>query len=323
MSISGLLVLLLAGAAGPQEVAPGLAFPTIEIQGIPDSLMPGGYRSLLVMPEDESRARTILRLVGVGADTTVLGVIEYGGAYNPAKTEWNWDGGAGTVVVYSQMPGSANTFLAEYALASDAPFLALLSEGWIDPSRDATDEAWRLIDEGRLTEAILTLYTVFYPHNYYIPEEIGAAALHRSHELALELFDTGDAAGACSTMALVIDSAGIFWLDPDWPAGFESREGYDSSEAAVWLPFEEFIEILNDYGYFQLEAGNPDRASEILQGVVRLAPGRAVARLNLADALWALGRFGEARPHYNEYLRLLDDDGLLDHAPSYSRERAR
>ena len=78
---------------------------------------------------------------------------------------------------------------------------------------------------------------------------------------------------------------------------------------------------INGYGFFLQESGDPGRAAGILAGVSAVDPGRTAAYLNLADALWVLGRPEEAGPLYAEYLRLLEGDGLLDHAPGYVMER--
>lgn len=291
------------------------------LEELPDSLMPPGCDELLIVPEEGFFEDAVLHLVGAGADTTDFGTFEYGGMYNPAKTDWFWDGETGTVKVFSQMPFSAFTYWACYSLHTDPPALVLIAEGTMDPSRDAVDAAWDLIDRGMIAQAVDTLSMIFYPQNYYESEEMGAAALARSHGLALDLYRGGDAAAACSSMAVAVDSAYMFWSDFEWPCGYGSASGYDASRAAAFLPRGDYVESINDYGFFLLESGDPGRAAEILEGVIDVAPERAVAYLNLADALWALGRTDEARPMYAEYMQLLDADGLRDRAPSRALER--
>jgi len=61
--------------------------------------------------------------------------------------------------------------------------------------------------------------------------------------------------------------------------------------------------IRNDYGFFLAEAGRFAEAEAELLEVVKAAPERAVARLNLADALWAQGKKEQAEAQYREYAR--------------------
>lgn len=331
MITSCLLAILFAAVPLPDATGPGAGARVLEcvdqailrgIEDLPDSLLPPGCDDLFIVPEEGCWEDAVLHLVGAGEDTTDFGTFEYGGMYNPAKTEWRWNPDEGTVQVYSQLPFSAFTYWADYRLDTAPPALVLLGEGTMDPSRDAVDAAWRLIDSGMVAQAVDTVSMIFYPQYYYESEEMGAAALARSHGLALDLYRGGDAAAACSTMAVVVDSACSFWSDFEWPCGYGSAAGYAAGRAAEFLPREDYAEMINDYGFFLLEAGHPERASVMLEGVIAVAPDRAVAYLNLADALWALGRFDEARPLYGEYLRLQDDDGLLYQAPGYAIERS-
>lgn len=316
-----LLVFLLAAGPLPEGIGPDAGARVREcidqailrgIEDLPDSLLPPGCSDLLIVPEEGYWENAVLHIVGAGTDTTDFGTFEYGGMYNPAKTEWRWIPADGIVQVYSQLPFSAFTYWAEYRIETEPPALVLLDEGTMDPSRDAVDAAWRLIDSGMVAQAVDTISMVFYPQRYYEPEELGAAALARSHGLALDLYRGGDAAAACSIMAVVIDSAYSFWSDSEWPCSYRSATAYDSSWVVRFLSRDDYVEMINDYGFFLLEAGHPERASMILEGVIAVAPDRAVAYLNLADALWALGRFDEARPLYAEYQSLLDGDELLD-----------
>lgn len=291
------------------------------IEGLPDSLLPPGFDELLIVPEEGYWEDAVLHLVGAGADTTDFGLVTYGGMYNPAKTDWFWDEESGLVKVFSQMPSSAFAYWAEYDLETGPPALVLLGEGTMDPSRDAVDAAWALIERGMVDQAVDTLSMIFYPQNYYEPEEIGAALLRRSHELALDFYRDGEVMAACSVMTLPFEHGYLFELDYGWIMCYGSAEGYRAGDYSEHMPFEEALVMANDYGFFLLEAGSPSEAEPILRQVVMLDPTRAVALLNLADALWAQGRFGEARPLYGEYLRLLDDHGLLDRAPAYAFER--
>ncbi len=282
------------------------------IEDLPDSLLPPGCDDLLIVPEEGYWEGAVLHLVGAGADTTDFGTFEYGGMYNPAKTEWRWLPVDGIVQVYSQMPYSAFTYWAEYRLETAPPALTLLEQGTMDPTQDAVDAAWHLIDSGMISQAVDTLSMVFYPQFYYESEEMGAALLRRSHGLALQSYHDGDVMAACSVMTLPFEHDYLFDLDYGWILSIDSEEGYRACAYAGHMPFEEAVVIANDYGFFLLEAGHPSEAEPILRHVISLDPTRAVAYRNLADALWALGRFDEARPLYAEYQSLLDGDELLD-----------
>ena len=54
----------------------------------------------------------------------------------------------------------------------------------------------------------------------------------------------------------------------------------------------------------------------------RLCPGRVVARLNLADALWANSQQGAAREQYAAYEAQMKDAGKANRIPQRAIERA-
>lgn len=85
---------------------------------------------------------------------------------------------------------------------------------------------------------------------------------------------------------------------------FEGKQPFELlEEAGIWrildarpnaLSEDRYVQILNDYALFayQYGEGRTDLAIEILDKVVALRPGRAVAYLNMADALDYLAEFG-------------------------------
>lgn len=62
--------------------------------------------------------------------------------------------------------------------------------------------------------------------------------------------------------------------------------------------------LLQDCAFFLARAGHDQLATNILSQVVRFFPSRGGVHLDLADALWDLGRATESRAHYLEYLTL-------------------
>ncbi len=73
------------------------------------------------------------------------------------------------------------------------------------------------------------------------------------------------------------------------------------------------VKYMNDYGFFLQKAGASKDAVKILEKVVRVAPSRTVAWLNLADAYWDSKHTGEAKVAYRRYLQLLGGNGRVDY----------
>jgi tetratricopeptide (TPR) repeat protein len=73
------------------------------------------------------------------------------------------------------------------------------------------------------------------------------------------------------------------------------------------------VRYVNDYGFFLQRAGASKDAVKILEKVVRVAPERTVAWLNLADAYWDSKHTDEAKAAYRRYLKLLGGNSRVDH----------
>ncbi|ORC52670.1 hypothetical protein B2G74_09020 [Burkholderia sp. A27] len=61
----------------------------------------------------------------------------------------------------------------------------------------------------------------------------------------------------------------------------------------------------------------------MLQKIVLMYPGRVVAKLNLADALWESGQQAPARTQYSEYVSQMQNDDKRDRIPHRAFERSR
>ncbi len=65
----------------------------------------------------------------------------------------------------------------------------------------------------------------------------------------------------------------------------------------------DYIGAANDWAYYLAEAKEYSQAKPILEAIVKIAPNRAVAHLNLADLLWATSQQKEAKEHYRAYAK--------------------
>jgi tetratricopeptide (TPR) repeat protein len=81
------------------------------------------------------------------------------------------------------------------------------------------------------------------------------------------------------------------------------------------------IGILNDLGFFLSEADRYEEAAIVLRKVIRRAPSRTVAHLNLADAYWGLQQNEKACASYQTYVSLMRKDGKEKKIPSRAIER--
>lgn len=324
MMICALMAILAAGGPSPLETAlEDHGYAARVVRGLPDSLLPPGVDSLLAVPVEPFMDDGTILVAGIaGGDTVLLGEVGFTGIYNSAKADWIWDGETGTVEAWSQLPSSASYFMTAYVPVPEAPYLAAAAAGSGDPSRDAVEEAWRLVEQGSLVQAAQRVSDLMYPDRYFTRGELGAAILLRSHELALDAWSDGDAAGACSLMDAGVEALEGLGCEWGWPAAGFDGDDYSSSEVSGHLSREEAVRMLNDHGFFILEAGLAQESVHLLSTVVGMDPGRAVARLNLADALWETGMEEGAATQYRAYLDLLETGGLLDAAPERAFARS-
>ena len=81
------------------------------------------------------------------------------------------------------------------------------------------------------------------------------------------------------------------------------------------------IELVNNLAWYLYEGGFTEESIAYFKLVIQTSPNRVVAHLNLADALWELGRKTEAKQSYHEYLRLFEKQGLKDQPVTRALER--
>ena len=110
-------------------------------------------------------------------------------------------------------------------------------------------------------------------------------------------------------------------MGTEWFPAFEDSISYTESEFARFMEFDEYIAIMNDYGFFLEQADDPDNALIVLTEVVDLKPSRMVAHLNLADVMWQLENRTNAAIHYRTYLEMMTAADLTDQIPGRVFER--
>jgi hypothetical protein len=128
-------------------------------------------------------------------------------------------------------------------------------------------------------------------------------ALQADHAQALRAYKAHKPARAAALLDDALTDGAVGVLDPG---------GRDETVTA----------ILNDHGFFLLEAGLTERAVAALRVVIARAPDRAVAYLNLADAEHARGDLASAGVHYRRYATLMEAAGKRDKVPARVSDRA-
>ncbi|MDH5669741.1 MAG: hypothetical protein OEY86_17210 [Nitrospira sp.] len=112
---------------------------------------------------------------------------------------------------------------------------------------------------------------------------------------------------------------------------FEGKHPFQFlEEAGIWrvldvkptaMSVDQYVRVMNDYAFFAYQAGGGrnNLAIEILDKVIGLSPGRAVAYLNMGEALEHLAKFGAT-----EYATMpLDEQVIIEVGVSAKRYRDR
>ena len=287
----------------------------IDIDGVSAALIPSGYAGLLffITPDPAAPGTSAVLLAGRTAKGALKAFtrLEFAGAFE-GKGFSGFSEGA--LVLVMEYPFS--TAVHEIRWSWDGKAAKLLGSKEYDPQKGIAEGIRGLIKKGDLAAAIEAVQGVLYPDSYLDAFEIGPLLLQLGYKKALPEFKAGKpdrAAALISEVFLTDQAAGLL--------GLASKDQYVKAGCANFLPFAEFIVILNDYGFF-LEQSSDSRAAEILSITVALDPERTVAFLNLADALWKAGRKAEAAVNYREYARLMKAKGFEKQIPSRVTERS-
>jgi hypothetical protein len=86
-------------------------------------------------------------------------------------------------------------------------------------------------------------------------------------------------------------------------------------------PPENNISEYNDMGFYFAQGGEHLLAMQIYKRLLLVAPDRVPLKLNVADSLWALGKGGEAKKYYAEYLGAMKKKSMESKIPSRVKER--
>jgi hypothetical protein len=287
----------------------------VEIQDVPAALVPSGCQSLwfFVTPDPAAPDKPAVLLAGKTAkgELKALARLAYAGDF-----EGKVMGRCSDRVLILSIEYPYSTAVLETRWSWDGKTAKSLGATESDPQKGIADTVRALIKKGDLAAALGAVQGTLYPDSYLDAREIGPLLLQLGYKKAMTEYKAGkpdQAAKLLSGIFLTDQSAGL--LD------VKSREEYLTAGYGTFLSFEEFIAIQNDYGFF-LEQSSDPRAVGILSRTIILDPGRAVAFLNLADALWKAGKRTEAAADYREYARLMKEKGVEKMIPSRVMERS-
>ena len=79
--------------------------------------------------------------------------------------------------------------------------------------------------------------------------------------------------------------------------------------------------LLNDCAFLLQQGGYAHLSTPILRQILASYPGHALARLNLADALWTLGERQESTLHYHAFLNIYRGPGPIPRVPEHVLSR--
>jgi tetratricopeptide (TPR) repeat protein len=81
-------------------------------------------------------------------------------------------------------------------------------------------------------------------------------------------------------------------------------------------PGEKNIAEYNDIGFFLAQGGQHEAAMEFYKNLLHVAPDRIPLKINIADSLFALGKYKDARDYYLAYRNAMIAKGSLDKVPA-------
>ena len=283
-----------------------------------DNLSNGIYEVVITGIEVEPGLLDMF-LLGKTHDSEIpllLGTSEYRGNYNFAKSDSRYNEEEDEISLYFQMPYSASYYAGCYRWDIDSGSLELLRYFSGDPSLEALARADSLMAEGNIAEAIREINEMFYPGNYYDPDEMFIRLLRSINRAA------GEAEGNHGkAVSLFGDLAAFLHTDREWFTAFADSLEYVNCDYSEYMGLGEYAMIMNNYAYYLEQTDDLDKSLIVLRKVLDLKPERMVAHLNIADVLWALGESVEAQEHYSIYVEMITDRELTHQIPGYVQER--
>jgi hypothetical protein len=289
----------------------------------------------LQLPADVYELRIVCMEVGEDSlDIFLLGLLPetdiplllasggYRGLYNLAKMVASYHPGEDAIHVAFQMPYSATFLFGDYRWNRESQALELLRYSFGDPSRDSMDRVDSLLAAGGIAEAVEELGNMVYPSAYFNSDEMIGRLLRAIDREALEVYAAGegDPHAAVELYRCMDDFFCVPW--EDWVTAFSDPADYLECSFSGYMGLGEYAMILNNFGFFLEQAGEPGEALIVLGKVLELDPSRMVAHLNMADVLWGLDRSIEAVEHYTVCRDMMTERDLAEQIPERVLERA-
>jgi len=228
------------------DVTMGLNFPTVYYYPLQNLSEDGSIYEVRFGGIEAGDDSLNLYLIALSGSTPLLlATGGYRGEYNFAKSSALFDDESGLMSLYFQMPGSARYACSEYSWTIDSGTLVETAHHAGDPSLDALEMIDILLELGEIEEAEGVLLEMFYPGNYYRPEDMFCRFLRAAHTKAIDLYGTGDLEDAIR----LFEHLPEFWNVPAWDGAGLTADSYQSTGLAEYMSLEEFNAIAVDYRY--------------------------------------------------------------------------
>jgi len=276
--------------------------------------IPSLYSLYLAVVPDYPDPPKLLLLIGrtKEGEWINLGKVKYNQPFNPAKSFVFCENNK--VIISSEASFSTLKFIAEYQWDKKKG-LILINETTEDPSLESLKKIDVFLNRGEIEKALKELELILYPEHYYNSCEMAVKFLRAAHKFALKAYRNKDVKKAVRLMEKVFEEEYL-----DYPF-FYNVEEYHQSEWSEYMEIKEYVEILNNYAFFLGQDGRFKEAVDILRNVLEIAPGRVVAYLNIADALWEQKEKQEAIQNYKKYIELMRKRNKTHLVPSRVWER--
>jgi len=219
--------------------------------------------------------------------------------------------------------GFRNTFVTQIFIWDGKKIIQIKTED-TDPSVESVELAINEALAGNLQAAFAELDGIGYALNYLNCDTI-EDYLKQGHKYSLSIQKTKgykmSATALENTFELIM--AVYRYTQEAEPAEAEKPipdrwiEVFQHCEIAV----PEYINVINDYGFFLQMSERNEEAIKILQLVISTEPKRTVAYLNLADAFWSLGRHQAAQANYRQYQDQMVASNKTNKVPARVKER--
>ncbi len=146
--------------------------------------------------------------------------------------------------------------------------------------------------------------------------------LKRVHQEAKGLYRKGEVTKAADRLELAFDFTAYVAEKLDHDRNMPDRTPeywlYGWRSPSIKMAQSLYVAALNDYGFFLQRIDQDAEAVRVLQAVISAEPERELAYLNLANALWHLGRKEEALPYFEKYKEMRLEESKEPKIHAYS-----